>query len=323
MKAKQENDFSGRKQRDTIHVRVPINVNLSSGLLTGIFISVFFHPVDRAFYLRNTDKKPQYLFAPKYWKTPFSGLRNTVYQRILSNSVYFTMQGELNSRLQPWMQQNQYSSFSTRMAIGSLAGSMTGFFSNGSYAVKYYSFRHGPRKKPLENAIRMWQKGGGQPFFKGIVPGVMRDSIFGVTYELLNLVGDTYLLNNLDKSSEDGGVKRFAFFGARFFSAAVATTLSSPFNYVRNIQFNSPPEKGQPHCLDVLCNVWQESNKYVKECPDKKLLARMGFFKEKFMVGPGTIRAAAGMGLGQALVNYLRPAIQNLDIDADNTPKKL
>jgi hypothetical protein len=304
-----------KKWGELVHVSVPVNVNFAGGLLTGFFISICFHPLDRALYLKNTDKTFHPLFAPKYWKKPFSGLRTTVYQRMLSASLYFTMQGELNSQLKPAMQENQYPLFFIQLTIGVLTGITTGLFSNANHAVKYYSYKHGKGKKPLENAIKMWQKGGISPFFKGVTASVMRDSIFGINYELINYATDTYLLNELNKKIEDEKLQGSAFFISRFLSATTATACSSPFNYIRSMQFNSKLDKKQPHSFDILCDAWKESNKYIKEHPEK-FFARMNFFQSRFMIGSGTARSGLGMASGQLLMNTLKPAIQNLDGEA-------
>lgn len=315
MKNPNETNNSAKK---IVFIMVPVNVNAASALFTGLVISIVCHPFDRAFYLKNTDIKPGPLFSSQYWDQPFSGLRNTIYQRMLSTMIYFSMQGELNSRLKPWMQENDYGPVFTQMSTGLLAGMTTGFFSNGSYAVKYYAFRQGSDKKPLENIRSMWKEGGWRPFFKGIFPGIIRDSAFGITYELLNYTADHCLLLPLNSSVEDKKLQQAAFLLSRFFSATTATAISSPFNYVRNKQFATRPQDKQPSPGNILSELWRESSQHLKESPNRNCFSRMRFFQSRLMIGAGTARVGVSMAFGQALMERLKPAIQNLDSISDS-----
>lgn len=317
-----------KKKKNVIIMPMTVNVNFAAGLSVGFISGVGFHPLDRALYLRGTEKlkERQHLFAPKYWSNPMSGLRNTIYQRIFSNGIYFTMQGELNTRLYPVMKNEwQVSDNLSKPCIGLIAGAVTGFFSNASYAVKFYTFTYKPNGRPLENAMEMWRRGGYKPFFKGIYAGVARDAIFGVFYETTNFLLDNYCVKELQNKipQEYNKTKDALYFSTRFFSATLATIMSSPLNYARNIQFKTAPHKPQPLILDIWSDVWRESNKALKKaeiashtnrnrntifsCP------RLKFFQNKFMIGAGTARAGLGMALGQLLFNNMSNSVQKLD----------
>lgn len=318
MKKKPEKDFSERNLKNVIHLKIPLNVNSVSGLASGFLISIFLHPFDRAFYLKSIDLFPKKLFSPEYWgQDCFSGLRTTIYQRIVTNSVYYTAQGELHSRLKPWMLQHHYSAFSTHLSIGLLAGMANSVFSNWIYTIKYYSFTQDPAKKPLENAKEMWRKGGFYPFTKGWIPSGCRDMLFGVTYEVCNWAQDTAYLNNLNQSIESEPLRRFTFFASRSLSAAPAILASTVPNFIRNRQCASAPDQPQPSAAKILNEIWQQSNQHVKTCPSYKMLARTLFFFRLFMVGAGTARAALQIGLTQTLVEHLKEILRYLDMDEE------
>ena len=294
-----------------LNFNLMLNSNFIGGLFAGMFNGIVFHPVDKAIYLHTVDqpddKKP--LFSKKYWVKPFDGLRTTFYQRMFSQGIYFTLQGELNNRLYPVLK-NQYgvSDKSSKFIIGSSAGAITGFFSNGIYAVKYYTFK----KKggaPLKNAIEMFSKGGIKPFFKGINAGISRDMTFGACYEVLNAYSDEYVLNKIPKENKKSQESLYALF--RFISAAIATTMNSPFNYARNMQFASPPHQVQPGIMELLAAIWAGS----KKIPEKGLLPRLSFFQNRFVIGFGTARAALGMVTGQEVFNRTKIKIEELNSD--------
>lgn len=317
-----------RQKKDTIKITIPVNINFIGGLATGITLGVGFHPVDRALYLRGTDKLKdrQHLFAPKYWTQPMTGLRNTLYQRILSNGIYFTLQGELNTHLYPIIKNEWgWGDKQSKIGVGLIAGGVTGFVSNASYAVKFYTISHRPKGKPLENALVMWRQGGYRPFVNGIYAGVGRDGTFGILYEFSNLVLDEHIVKKLQNKvpEENTKTRDTIYLLSRFFSAGIATAASSPLNYARNMQFKTKPKQKQPHIFDIWCDAWRESSKFLNgsgknaqlnQLSERRpIFPRLNFFRHKFMIGPGTIRAAAGMAIGQLLFDKATGRMRDFD----------
>lgn len=320
--------MSDTRNKDVITIKLPINVNWAAALAVGVATGIGFHPIDLAFYRRSIEKikDRQSLFTPKYWAEPTTGLRNTVYQRIISNGIYFALQGELNSRLLPIMKNEwHYSDKVSAIGIGLLAGAATGFFSNASYAVKFYTFTHKPKGKPLENALRMWKQGGPRPFLNGIYPGVMRDATFGLFYEFTNLILDKHFVIKIQNQipDENKKTKDFIYFSSRFFSASLATAASSPWNYARNMQFKTSPQKKAPLVLDIWCAAWTESKKTLKASSKKTHLnqtmikpsyfPRVMFFATIFNVGLGTLRNSAGFAIQQLLFKKFSSLLHGLD----------
>lgn len=312
--------YTVKNTGNTIRISFPVNINFFAGMVSGLATSIGFHPIDRALYLRSIDKVKEHFLSPKYWSKCSSGLRSSIYQRVVSNSAYFTMQAELNGKLKPWMLNEGYGIHSTQMAVGLCAGMVTGFFSNALYAVKYFTINHSPNGSPLQNVGKMWKRGGLRPFFNGIYPGITRDAIFGVFYETCNLLQDEYLLKAADSrvAEPNQSVRDANYLASRFFSATLATALSSPFNYARNVQFKTSPVKKQRLVADILCDAWKESNKAVKG--SQTWLPRTKFFMQKFSIG-GSVRAGAGMAVGQTLFNTLVPVIRRLD--EEEKPEKI
>jgi hypothetical protein len=298
---------------NVVHIIIPVNVNLGGSLIVGTTLGISLHPIDRAMFLKSIDphKHSKSIFSSQYWINPMNGLRNTFYQRILSNGTYFFLQGEMKSLFLPYLKEHHWGNQSANFIVGSGAGALTGMIANASYAVKFYTFQKNSGG-PIENAIEMFRHGGAHPFFKGKYAGIFRDMKFGATYELLNSCFDQYALPHV--ATYDSSIQNSTYFMTRFLSAAAGTTLSAPANYVRNMQFKSHPKHRQPHAFDILSEAWIRSTQGLnKENPTAgkiPTMARLNFFRKEFMIGTGTIRSATGMALGQMLfsrtVEFLR-----------------
>ncbi len=246
---------------------------------------------------------------------PFSGLRSTFYQRLLSQGVYFTAQGEFNTHLKPILRNNfAFSELSAKFVVGLSIGVFTGVLSNASNSIKHYAYRH-PGDTPLGTAIKMLNKGGIAPFMNGIRPGVMRDMVFGSLYESLNVISDQYIIEKIPKEHSTFSNTAYGF--SRFVAAIIATVASSPFNHARAMQFDTPLHKKKKSTTAILVSCWLESDRVVKKAnadsKNKHGFARHIYFANKFNMGPGTIRSGAGMLISQLLFNKFTQKLKNLD----------
>jgi hypothetical protein len=75
----------------------------------------------------------------------------------------------------------------------------------------------------------------------------------------------------------------------------VATLLSSPLNYVRNMHYATPPSVKHRPALVILAELW------AKTLLEKSFLGRLKFLQQQLRVGWGTARVACGMALGAQL----------------------
>jgi hypothetical protein len=165
----------------------------------------------------------------------------------------------------------------------------------------------------FSTAKQMYKDGGLRPFFVGSTATVMRDVVFGAAFYVLRKI--TWL-----KSSEQGSGKatHSSIFLSNAVAAFVATLLSSPFNYVRNIDYATPPgvDPGSP--LRVLRDLWSEA-KAVRGPGDvfsnastvaevgvaSRAYHRFMFIQQRLRIGWGTARVAVGMAFGSVVYEYL------------------
>jgi hypothetical protein len=78
-------------------------------------------------------------------------------------------------------------------------------------------------------------------------------------------------------------------------SGFVATLLSSPLNYVRNMHYATPPSVKHQPGLVILADLWSTM------LLEKSFWARVLYLQQQLRVGWGTARVACGMALGAQL----------------------
>ena len=131
------------------------------------------------------------------WRGCVQGFFQALFLRTLSSGLYFPlfdlftpMYVSLFERYHTWRYPTMSATAASQCAhplgvhflAGNTAGAVSGVVLNQLTAIKYASWdaEHGF----LTTAQRMWQEGGIRPFMKGIVPTVLRDTIFGGVFAL-------------------------------------------------------------------------------------------------------------------------------------------
>lgn len=261
--------------------RVPQkHVVFVAGLVSGVSTAALFNPYDRALYLSVKDQRP--FLHPKNWKMPFAGLAQSLLGRTISGGMYFPLYDVFKDLYHTELDL-QYDSLWLSFLAGNSAGAVNGVVLNSLTAIKYRSWETGGSM--FATARYMLRKGGLRPFFKGINSTVTRDTVFGGSFAFLTHVFVKALQQKASKYDNNIPVK---FIGTTL-AGAVATVLSSPFNYVRTIQYATSPGKRPPSALCVLNSLYKEAR--INETP-------LSFVQQRLRVGWGTFRVAIGMALG-------------------------
>lgn len=275
------------------------SLHTACGLFTGIFCSGLFNPWDRALYLSVKNNKP--FLSIENFIAPYQGFSQAVVQRAFLGSIYYIMQGELKCYMHPYLRQHLGASEPiAQFCIGISAGSMSGLLTNSISAIKYHTW--GQDNRAFFSSIReMRSLGGYKPFIKGTSATIGRDAIFGSTYEVSRHLLRTKfpILNEDTKSHPD--------FLYNSIAAGLATITSGPLNYVRSVQYATPPNEKPPTTLEALKNVWHQSKKH-----EQLSFGRIRFFQQQFRVGWGTGRVALGMAVGQKVFDITRSELVEL-----------
>lgn len=146
-----------------------------------------------------------------------------------------------------------------------------------------------------ETVVEMWQQGGVRPFFHGIVPTLWRDCLWTTVFSSLRYHGTARC-----KEIEDASRRSSAEFVAVTFAGAVATSMSSPFNYVRNIVYATSHDAPTPstwRCLEQLLRDARASG------------TPMLFLRRRLMIGWGTARVAVGMAVASHIYETTKAAL--------------
>jgi len=252
---------------DGIHKRIGI------GLFAGAVQAVLFHPYDRALFLCQVNGRP--FLDVRNFPFDFKGLDVNVIQRSLTYGLFFPLEALFCSELR----RSGLPGTIVPLLGGQLAGATNGFLANGLSLVKYHRWRHpGKTTRSLEIVRNLHNQFGYRVLSRGLIATVMRDSIFGACF--------TFLRTRKEQTIwRDGG------------AAFVATCLSSPLNYARNMQYACPDQNLRVGT--TLVALW---NRVLLE---KGIFARMQKLVSTLCIGYGTVRVAVGMSVGGALYRII------------------
>ncbi|KTD53774.1 hypothetical protein Lsan_4184 [Legionella santicrucis] len=290
-----------------------LNIDVASGLLAGASTSGLFNPWDRALYL--SVKYNRSFLLSQNFKSPYQGFSQSFVQRAFLGGIYYMAQGELNRYFFPYLRNNLgINQTLSQFFVGMAAGSIGGVLTNSISAIKYHTWGH--ENASFRSSIReMWRLGGIKPFLKGTTATMTRDMVFGSTYEMLrSLISSTVKKSENKTPNENKSSLEFIHNAT---AAGVATIVSSPFNYVRNMQYATPPNLKPPTTKEALTKVWNESKN-----SQRSFLGRMSFFQQQFRIGWGTARVAVGMAVGQKLFNWTQEQLSNLSAKTTETSLK-
>lgn len=266
-----------------------VSIDIAAGLTTGIFCAGLFHPIDRALYLSQKEKKP--FFLKENFKFAYHGIQQTIVQRAITSGIYYTMQGEAKTHLQPLLLNYGIQAHHSSFFVGLFAGCVCGAMSNGVSAIKYHTWGHESRSF-FSSVCEMWSHGGSKAFLKGTGATITRDIVFGCVYEVVRQSVRT----QLPKSTPD-----LTDFGSNTFAGGLATIASDPFHYARNVQYSTPPHEKPPTTLAILKKLSDESTQH-RHLP----FGRLQFFQKTLKIGPSTLRASVSMAVGQAVFDATR-----------------
>lgn len=269
-------------------------IDLLSGFLAGMSCSVIFHPIDRALFLAM--KHHRAFLSRNNFTTPLHGLSQTIIQRTISNGTYYFFQGQMRLSIYPYLRQDLgFCEPIAQFYVGMSAGSLSGILTNSLSAVKYYTW--GAEQRGFVMSVReMWAYGKIKPFLNGTPITVGRDVVFSGSYEILRSLMHANLSTWVPKQYD-----QFLNFFCNSIAAASATALSGPLNYARTMQFATPPHEQPPAAIDSLKKVWHESKNQTNQPLD-----RLGFFQRRFVLGPGVVRVALGIAIGQTVFDKVQ-----------------
>lgn len=257
-------------RRTTIADDQPIRwSSLIAGLGAGVAQAVVFNPYDRALYLSVVHSRR--FLSSSNWASPLQGVSQSVGGRAISGGLYFPLE---HFCLQ-WCP--------SPLWAGTLAGAINALLCNPLAAIKYQTWGHDNNNtNMLQEALRMRRASGWRPFGNGLLPTIYRDLVFGGCY--------TFGRRKLhDQQTEHEYL-------ANMIAAGLATILSGPFNYARNIQYATPSHLSAPPTAEVLRELLGE----IAQASNKLVVVQ-----NRLRIGWGTARVALGMAFAHTVYDYL------------------
>jgi len=252
------------------------------GVVSGVLITGFLNPWDRGLYLSIINNR-NFLLKENFLR-PYQGLTQTLVVRSVSTGLYFPFEQMTRQKLD----QVPISQNARNMAGGCLVGAMTAFVLNPLNLVKYHSWSISDHTRFMESWRNIYRNAGVLGFSRGCSSALLRDMIFGATFSGLR---------NQRKLSNDEKLTRLS---VNALSCFVATTLSSPLNYSRNVQYATSSSKECPSILVILKDL---RDKVYSE--QKTSIKRLQSFQSHLRLGWGTARVAVGMSLIELLYSML------------------
>lgn len=255
---------------------------LFPSLLCGSFQAVIFNPVDRALFLRVHHQIS--IFNKKIWINPYQGFMNVAFYRILSGSLYFYLQGETKKYLTYYSFNREKYPISYNLIVGFIAGSINGIILNQFQIIKYQMWTK--NKGSFFSVFRdMYNYGGFNIFFKGSKVTIMRDSIFGLSYEILRM---SHITKNYN-----GNIQ----FLCNMSAAMIASSFSSFHNYCRSRIYASP--YNDIKISNIFMIMYHKTKKH------KNFYNKIAFINSRLNIGLGTIRVGVGIASSQYIFNKI------------------
>ena len=271
---------------------------VSAGTLAGVISGGILSPFDKALYFSIKNHRP--LFVKANWVKPFHGIGQTLFYRSLSTTCYFpTERLSKHYLLESEYTHESFSSLTKNrqnLICGIIAGALTATVVNPTQVIRYDSWiNHTTFSTSLKN---LYKGNGIINFSKGLIATLCRDSVFGAIYSLTRHLKPNEKLQLID----DIIYNKYHFFFDGCWNALCAffaTAMSSPFNYVRSIQFAT-------HSHDKPDTIRYIFLQNIRDLTSNRLTLRekSTYLNVRLKIGWGTARVALGMAIGSQLYSF-------------------
>jgi len=269
------------------------------GLVSGVLQAGVFSPWDRALYLSLIEDRP-FLHRLNF-RHPWAGVLTNLVQRTMSGGLYFPLEDIFRGILGDRMQESR-----AKFCAGMLAGGLNGIILNPASTVRYRMW--GAPKSEYDRgfmavARTMHREAGLRIFLTGTMATLYRDLLFGGVYGYLRYA----LCARGGSDTADPGVPPAPISSSQryvinMFSAAIATFLSSPMNYVRNMQYASPSDR-RPGAVKLLAELWARTREH------GSLTDAASFLQRRLRLGWGTARVGVGMAFSEQIYSRCARAV--------------
>ena len=251
------------------------------GFLSGAINVIIFNPFDRA--LNIATKNHTTIFISSYWNlnSIYQGVHHGFIQRTISYGLWYPIVNIIDINMHNLNMKNNF--VDNKIISSVMASGFIGFITSPISSAKQQYWNSDQKIGILKFSKQMYKIGGHYAFMRGTLVTIKRDMLFGSIFGYL--------------SFSHNKEKKFIF-DAMY--ATIATTLSSPFNYIRVMKY-----KTECNVKTSSVVIFTDLIKSVKKECNKNILYQIIYtFHNKFNVGWGSIRVGCGMALSRQLFEY-------------------
>lgn len=260
-----------------------------AGIGTGVLQTILFHPTDRALYLHMINKNK--LFCTTNWTNPYHGISNSLFSKCINYGYYFTILEKCTNVAKIYLTPVTRNEFIQSFAIGATVGGTTSIINNPISIVKYIAWS---TNDPISRITKqMYNTHGLKAFYKGLGSTFHRDSIFTTIYSFMKPH-----TKHIAKDSNVSYPKALEFI-LNTTVTFVATVISSPLNYSRNMQYKAAMDMRSLGIIRTLRDLEQDVIKI------KGFVGKFNCTMVRLGVGWGTLRTAVGTGCGQFIYDII------------------
>jgi hypothetical protein len=190
----------------------------------------------------------------------------------------------------------EYSTPSRNFVAGSATGAVSAIILNPFSTIRYKTWGRDVNRGMVKEAAGMVRDSGGfRPFFNGLAPTLARDVVFGGCYTWLRLQIQWW--GNLSPNEQ---------WKANLVAAGMATVVSGPFNYVRNIHYATSSR-------DTADGTWQVLSKLAADVNSQPTrIQQFYYLGSRLRIGWGTMRVAIGVAFGHSVYDWLHSNTKHL-----------
>mmetsp|Transcript_6579 Transcript_6579/g.13329 ORF Transcript_6579/g.13329 Transcript_6579/m.13329 type:complete len:302 (-) Transcript_6579:355-1260(-) len=270
----------------------------TSGLVAGMTSSFVFSPVDRALFLSHVHKRP--FLCESNFEKPFQSVNMVMLQRVISSGLCFPLEDAVRRRCPV----GERSSFTHNFVSGTVSGSLIAIVTNPLASITFQKWSAQHPGGMIRVASIMFQTGGIACFNRAIFTTLARDFIWGGAFSCLRHELPKHLARSqqplVDPNTGVQLAGAVSFF-SNVIAAAVATLISSPFNYARNLQYAHDLSRGHLSTTAVFRNLWREAQENKLNTQE----SRASFLARRLTIGWGTLRVSVGIAFSSQIYNLL------------------
>jgi hypothetical protein len=273
------------------------------GLVSGVLQAGVFSPWDRALYLALIHDRS--FLDINNFRNPWAGVLTNLVQRTLSGGLYFPLEDIFRGLLGDVLPED---SSAVKFIAGMLAGGTNGIVLNPASTVRYRMWgapQDLHHRGFLDTARAMHSEAGLRVFLTGTVATLYRDLLFGGVYGYLRFALAASAATRVRTESDIGPLSLVTSsqrYVINMFSACTATFLSSPLNYVRNMQYAAPPGL-RPRAGPLLLELWAEAQR------QGGVHGTASFLQRRLRLGWGTARVGVGMAFSEQIYSRCAKAV--------------